>query len=407
VSTADPPFEHSASASALGYIYQCRYALYGALQRLHERPDLRVFLETIDDVVFEAPGEAVEILQTKHHLNSAASLTDTSADLWKTIRIWAQALQTDRLPDNRVLYLVTTAHARDGSAAAFLRLHNRRVAEAVALLRSVAEGSRSQTNEAGYLAFKRLRPLEQEALVSSIFVVDSQLGIASLDPEINKLLGYPASRRNLDSFRERLEGWWLRRCVRHLVEGPSTPILGEEIYAQLDELREQYKEDNLPIDEDIATAVANIAEHQEHTFVRQLAVIGISSKRIQFAINDFIRAFTQRSRWLRDDLVTVGELDKYEQQLVEEWERRFEEMRESVGAEVADEVKCEAARLLYKWAEQEADFPIRPREESSRVVDRPCCMITRRPPARRQDARSSPPCRSGRRHAPARPGGGR
>jgi hypothetical protein len=327
-----------------------------------------VFLETIDDVVFEAPGEAVEILQTKHHLNSAASLKDTSADLWKTIRIWADALKAERLPDNRVLYLVTTAHARDGSVAAFLRLHNRRVGEAVVLLRRAAEESRSQTNEAGYRAFRRLRPLEQEALVASMFVIDSQLGMASLDREMNRLLGFPASRLNMDSFRDRLEGWWLRRCVRHLVAGSSTPILGEEIYAQLDEIREQYKNDNLPIDDDIATAVANLASHQEHTFVRQLAVIGIGSRRIQFAINDFIRAFTQRSRWLRDDLVTVGELDKYEQQLVEEWERRFEEMRESLGAEVAEEVKCEAARLLYRWAEQEADFPIRPRCRSPFVT---------------------------------------
>ena len=52
-----------------------------------------------------------------------------------------------------------------------------------------------------------------------------------------------------------------------------------------------------------------------------------------------------------------------------------------------------------------ADLPVA--EESSRVVDRACCVITRRPPGARQGARSSPPCRSGRRRAPARPGGGR
>jgi hypothetical protein len=44
-------------------------------------------------------------------------------------------------------------------------------------------------------------------------------------------------------------------------------------------------------------------------------------------------------------------------------------------------------------------------EESSRVVDRRSCMITRRPPVPRQDARSSPPCRTSLRHGPARPGG--
>jgi hypothetical protein len=46
-------------------------------------------------------------------------------------------------------------------------------------------------------------------------------------------------------------------------------------------------------------------------------------------------------------------------------------------------------------------------EESSRVVDGRVLMITRRPFHPRRDARSSPPCRSGRRRAPARSDAGR
>jgi hypothetical protein len=54
-----------------------------------------------------------------------------------------------------------------------------------------------------------------------------------------------------------------------------------------------------------------------------------------------------------------------------------------------------------------SDQPARAAEESSRVVDRRSCVITRRPPEPRQDARSSPPCRRVLRRAPARPSGGR
>ena len=46
-------------------------------------------------------------------------------------------------------------------------------------------------------------------------------------------------------------------------------------------------------------------------------------------------------------------------------------------------------------------------EESSRVVDGRSVMITRRPPEPRQGVRPAPPCRSGRRRGPARPGVGR
>ena len=42
----------SAAASALGYLYQVRYALFEALRRLRNDLEFSVSLETIDDVVF-------------------------------------------------------------------------------------------------------------------------------------------------------------------------------------------------------------------------------------------------------------------------------------------------------------------------------------------------------------------
>ena len=63
--------QYSAAPSALGYIYQVRYALLESLRRLRKGQDFVVAIETLDDVVFEQDGEAPELLQTKHHVNSA------------------------------------------------------------------------------------------------------------------------------------------------------------------------------------------------------------------------------------------------------------------------------------------------------------------------------------------------
>jgi hypothetical protein len=94
--------------------------------------------------------------------------------------------------------------------------------------------------------------------------------------------------------------------------------------------------------------------------VRQLALIKAGKKRIAAAIRDYYRAFEQRSRWLRNDLLLVGDLDKYERRLIEEWEIVFEAMRDEVGADAADDAKEKAARDVFTWAER-VSIPIRPR----------------------------------------------
>lgn len=42
--------QHSASASAAGYLYQCQAALLELLRRGWDEPDLVLFLEGLDDV---------------------------------------------------------------------------------------------------------------------------------------------------------------------------------------------------------------------------------------------------------------------------------------------------------------------------------------------------------------------
>jgi hypothetical protein len=89
--------QYDASASALGYIYQVRYALLASLKKMQEvdDPDLYyVSIEKLDDIAFEKEGTPEELLQLKYH-SAPANLTDKSPDIWKTLRIWAEAIKND------------------------------------------------------------------------------------------------------------------------------------------------------------------------------------------------------------------------------------------------------------------------------------------------------------------------
>jgi hypothetical protein len=127
------------------------------------------------------------------------------------------------------------------------------------------------------------------------------------------------------------------------------------------DLREQFKKDSLPVDDDLLEFSLDEATQRLHansTFVRQLELIRATRQRIANAVRDYYRAFEQRSRWLRDDLLLVGELGSYERRLIEEWGMMFEAMKNELGAEEAEAAKEKAARELLRWAEHVV-LPIR------------------------------------------------
>ncbi len=351
---------HSAAPVALGYIYQVRYALYESLKRLREGQEFIVSIETMDDVVFEQDGRAPELLQTKHHLARAADLTDSSQDLWKTIRIWSNALANGKIPKGTIFFLITTSEVGSGHAASFLLPGSSRDCKrAMERLNATADSSANKANQDAYYAYRALSLEQRMRMLEAVYIVDSTPKIDDLFTEIKKVLYYAVEQRFLDNLIERLEGWWYRRTITHLVDDKATPILGEEIETETSSLREQFKKNSLPIDDDILRASVDASGYRDRLFVHQLRLIEIGNNRIFYAIRDFFRAYEQRSRWVREDLLLIGELERYEDSLVEEWAYLFEQMRDEVGEEATSEAKKLAANALYKWVETETHPQIR------------------------------------------------
>ncbi len=352
--------QFSAAPSMSGYLFQCRYALLESLNRIREEEEFSLTIETLDDVVFETDEKALELIQTKHHINKAADLTDSSPDLWKTLRIWCEGLTSGNIPSGTIFLLVTTSKAARGSVAAYLKADkDRNVQKAIERLNSTAESSTSQTNEPGYSAYKSLSGNQRESLINSIYILDSMPTLDNLDSALRKEVHFAVESRFLDAFIERLEGWWLRRVIAHLTKNSDEPIFSRDIEDEMTQLREQFKLDNLPIDDDILDATIDASGYQDHTFVHQLKLIELGSQRILYAIHNYFRAFEQRSRWMREDLLLVGELDQYEEKLIREWGVRFERMKDNLSNYALEDEMRDAGRRIYEWVETDASIPIR------------------------------------------------
>ncbi len=318
---------------------------------MSEGNPISISIETLDDVVFETDDSAVEVLQTKHHINAHANLTDASPDLWKTLRIWIEGQSDGNIPQDARFFLITTAVCNNGTAAAYLRPGVRDEKKALERLAAAASTSTSETNSPAYRAFRSLKAEDRELLVTSITVLDDSPSIGQLDDQLQQAVFYAVERQFLSSYLQRLEGWWFGRVVKHLLDDNALPIIGEELEAEASRIREQFKEDNLPIDDDIMWATVDASGYMGRTFVEQLNLIDVNQDRVVHAIRNYYRAFEQRSRWVREDLLYVGDLERYEEQLIEEWDLIFQQMRDALGEDAAEEAKIRAAQDLYKWVE--------------------------------------------------------
>lgn len=353
--------KHSAQASLIGYLYQCRLALFEALKKLKTNPNLTVAIETLDDVVFESEGKPCEIVQVKHHVSRQANLTNASTDLWKTILIWCDLMKSGTLQKSAVFCMMTTQTAQKDTAAYYLRAEGKDIESAETLLMQTAQTSVSKDNENAYKSFLALAPELRRELLECVIVLDKCPLINDLGQLLQKEIWTACQRNKTEQFLGYLEGWWFQRILKSLTNNQFKLILGEELDSHIDQLREQFKSDSLPIHDDLKIATTDHDLYKNHIFVNQLRLINIETKRISFAVNNYYRAFEQRSRWVREDLLLVGDLEDYENQLVEEWETHFETMREDLGQDAAEKEKVKAARDIYNWIEKEANFPIRPK----------------------------------------------
>ena len=107
----------------------------------------------------------------------------------------------------------------------------------------------------------------------------------------------------------------------------------------------------------------------EKVFFEQLKLISLGRRRMQIALRDYYCAFKQRANWVRNDLLYVNELEKYEQRLIDEWEHAFAAMEDDLAEfnGATEDEKAKAGRMLFSDIEKR-DIRIRPKCQEAFVM---------------------------------------
>lgn len=324
------------------------------MAKIFELPESSaVFIEKEDDVEFIAEN-GIRSLGSLKHKAGGDKLTNLSTDFWKSVRIWlAYYCKTGRIASDGRFLLFTTAELAQGT---FLTLFTegaddkddrvQRAQAAIAISNSATIGKIREELE-------QLSDDELSDFYNRITIVDATPRITDLPTLINLHLR-TIRRESRTAVFERLEGWWMDLAIKMLTGERKEPVYGYEVSDKLSAIAEEYRSDNLPITfrgrlPDGQIDVAN----DPRLFVEQLRVLDLSAARIRNAIIDYYRAFEQRSSWARESLLISGEIEEYEDRLVDEWSRYREIVFERLTDTGDDDACLAAGKELYRWAEME------------------------------------------------------
>ncbi|MBD8078337.1 ABC-three component system protein [Cellulosimicrobium arenosum] len=341
--------EHSAAASAAGYLYQVRWALLNLLREGRTRPDQVISLEMHDDVGWEsASGTATELLQTKLHATETAGLGDYDPDIWKTLLIWLK--RTDAMdPNGPDLALVTTSTARPGSAAFALRPGTRDEPTAADLLSTAAEASTNKKTEEGRRRFLKLSKLERTAFLCRVRVLDKSLPLEDLDEAVRQeIWGLPSGEKAQDRFLAELWRWWDNMSI-DLLLGRRAGVAVSQLKVFVQELRDGYGPDSLRttvLKSDVSEQ--DIVQHATGRFYDQMIAVRYNRPNLRLAVIDYYRALKQETEWVDDSLIGLHELQAFEENLRDEWARAFNDMLDDLSGGVG-EYRSESVDDETKW----------------------------------------------------------
>lgn len=345
----------SAGEQGLGYIYQARL---GLLHLLKLPEDTAILLEKDDDLDFVNTDGAKSLASLKHKA-VGDRLTDLSTDFWKSVNIWLVRYKRDgRSASNLRFFLFTTGTVSTDSFLAHLIPNGPARSGDSATLPELANAALAKTTSQSIApiatAFNQLSDAEKQDFLERILILDGSPRIDDVPAMIRDNYMRSIRREHREFVFERLEGWWTDAVIKQLTGGRPEGIFGYEISDKLSSIAEEYKSDNLPISfrgekpaEEIDT------ENDPRLFVAQLREIGVSSNRIRTAILDYYRAFEQRSAWARENLLVAGEIEEYEDRLIDEWGRYKDVAFENLKDDSAEDAFREAGMIIYNWAEFE------------------------------------------------------
>jgi hypothetical protein len=318
--------QHSAPGVNAAFSYQFERALYW----LAKSPAGSIIgLETDDDVAVRGTDASRLLEQDKHSVrDDAKPFGDRSKDLWNTLAIWIEALDTKEVPTDTTIFLMVTNKVLPECIAQQI---GRATSEAqiIACVAALEAAAEKPPKEIAPLIERVLRPGSRTSLMYLISRCELADGSqATAGPELRKetigRLPLPEWCLTIaDSIIDELLGWLHMTALAKWQQNQPAWIQRDhfvnQLYAVIDlrkrQIARERSEHLIPVTDD------KLGQEKGSPFVKQLHLVTDDDSIVDNAIREFIRCNIEKSRLSTEGNITDDDWKAFEISLLSRWDK--------------------------------------------------------------------------------------
>ena len=318
--------QHSAPGSNAAFMYQFERALFWLAQ---SPSGFVIGIETDDDVAIRGPDGSLLLEQDKHSIkDNTEPFGDRSKDLWNTLAIWIDALDSGEVEGQTTRFLMVTNKVLSECIA---RNINRAKSEDQ-VMACVAKLKEATTNPPKQVATLMERVLQPDSLTSLknlikqcelVEAVDASAGLALRKSVISRLQLPEWCLTEADSIADELSGWLHRTALDAWQQGKPAWIQRDHFINQLHAIidyrkrliRRERAEHLIPVTDE------KIGQERGSPFVKQIYLITEDDSIVENAIREFVRCNTEKMRLSMEGNITDDDWKAFEVTLRSRWEK--------------------------------------------------------------------------------------
>lgn len=331
--------------------------------------DAAVSVERLDDVEILANGQKL-LYQLKHSVqDTPPAVTLTCVPLWKTIKVWIDALPLVSLADT-TFHLVSVGKVPTDSALIALcepgsdreALMQAMLEEADRVLTERAEAKLKgdklphAARASGCEAFLALAPSIRISLLRRIHIKHDSLTIGQIPAEVAKRLHLLPKPHRLVAANRLLE-WWDLQVVFSLCNKRERVILRSEVEYQISAIIREIEDGALTAEFTNATQPEDY--EPDGMLRRQIELVKGKDSDIAKAIRAHWRAKEQRASWINNNPQMRSTIAGYDSLLTEHWEDRHSLMVEDCVDLQPEQIEAKGLHLL-RWTHIAAPNEVEP-----------------------------------------------
>jgi hypothetical protein len=317
---------HSAPGASAGFSYQFERAMYWLAQ---SQAGSVIGVETDDDVAVRGSDGTRLLEQDKHSTrDDGKPFGDRSKDLWNTLAIWIEALETKEIKgDATRFFMVTNKVLPECVAKQISRAKSDGEIDAcVAALEAVAK---EPPQHIAIQIQRVLHPDSRSSLQKLIFhceLADASDGTAGPNlraATIARLQLPEWCVQGADSITNELLGWLHNIALAAWQQNQPAWIQRDHFINQLHAIMDRRKrqiireraEHLIPVDDD------KIGQEKGSPFVKQLHLVTDDEIVVDNSIREFIRCNIEKSRLSAEGNVTDDDWNAFEGALLSRWDK--------------------------------------------------------------------------------------